>query len=126
MSRSATPAALIWAMTLSICAALARIAPLASADCVTTPAEIVATSGTRFASAWADTDNRVPLLDAIVATWALLAFCAEAFMARALRESAAASNRGRTTFLLGRGWKERGMGFSVEVEEGRCAPVNEP
>ena len=54
------PAALIAAITLSICTALARIAALASAAWVTTPVEMVATSGTRLALASADTDSRVP------------------------------------------------------------------
>ena len=60
MSRSAIPAARIAAITLSICAAFARIAALASAAWVTTPVEIVAMSGTRLASADADTESRVP------------------------------------------------------------------
>ena len=60
MSRSAMPAAWIAAITLSICTALARIAALASAAWVTTPVEMVATSGTRVASAVADTDSSVP------------------------------------------------------------------
>ena len=45
--------------TLSICCALARIAALASAAWVTTPVEMVAMSGTRLASAVAETESRV-------------------------------------------------------------------
>ena len=62
MSFSATPEALIEATTLAICSAFWRIAVLASAACVTTPVEIVATSGTRLASACADTESKVPSL----------------------------------------------------------------
>src|SRR5690606_39230791 len=60
MSRSAMPAARIAAITLSIFAALAGIAALASAAWVPTPVELVATCGSRVALASADTDSRVP------------------------------------------------------------------
>src|SRR3546814_16074573 len=52
MSFSAMPAALIAAITLFICVALAASAALASAAWVTTPVDSEATSGTRLASAW--------------------------------------------------------------------------
>ena len=50
-------------------AALSRIAAFASAACVTTPAETVATSGTRVASACAETDSSVPSAES-GASWA--------------------------------------------------------
>jgi hypothetical protein len=59
MSRSAIPAARIATMT-PICAAFARIATMASVAWLTTPVEMVAASGTRVASADAETDSRVP------------------------------------------------------------------
>src|SRR5690606_11638668 len=74
MSFSAMPAALIAAITLLICAALADSAALASAACVTTPVDSEATSGTRLASAWADTESRVPspaVAGEAVGVWAL-------------------------------------------------------
>ena len=60
MSFSAMPAALIAAITLAICSAFWRMAALPSTAWVTTPAEIVATSGTREASALAETESNVP------------------------------------------------------------------
>ena len=60
MSRSAMPAPRRAAITLSICTAFARIAALASAAWVTTPVEMVATSGTRVASAVVAIDSNVP------------------------------------------------------------------
>ena len=59
MSLSAMPAPRIAVITFCICSALARIAELASAAWVTTPAERVATSGACLTSADADTDSRV-------------------------------------------------------------------
>ena len=54
------PAALMAATTLAICSLFWRMAVLPSTAWVTTPAEIVAMSGTREASACADTLSRVP------------------------------------------------------------------
>src|SRR3546814_11962186 len=62
MSFSAMPAALIAAITLFICVALAASAALASAAWVTTPVDSDATSGPRLASAWAETESSVPPL----------------------------------------------------------------
>src|SRR3546814_5679069 len=87
ISRSAMPAARIAAITFSIWVAFARIAALASAAWVTIPAEIVATSGTRLASACADTDSRVPSLLAMTAG---AASWADAVMAMALTARAEA------------------------------------
>src|SRR3546814_14517328 len=60
MSFSAMPAALIAAITLFICVALAASAALASAAWVTTPVDSDAPSGTRLASAWAGTEGSGP------------------------------------------------------------------
>lgn len=61
-SLSAMPAALTAVMTLLICSAFWRIAALPSTAWVTTPADTVAMSGTRLASASADTLSKVPSL----------------------------------------------------------------
>ena len=90
-SRSAMPAARIAAITLSICTALARIAALASAAWVTTPVEMVATSGTRVASAEADTDSNVPCGEAMAISGDV---CALAVMGTAMARERA-RNRGR-------------------------------
>src|SRR5690606_17075424 len=62
----------------AIWAAFSRMAALASAAWVTTPADAVATSGARLASPVAETDSRVPSL---LAGWTA-GVCAEAGMAR--------------------------------------------
>src|SRR5690606_5503154 len=86
MSFSAMPADLIAAITFCICAALADSAALASAACVTTPVDSEATSGTRLASARAETESRVPsLAGAVAGGWAL------AVMVIGLRAGAQAS-----------------------------------
>src|SRR5688572_20709169 len=92
-SRSAMPAALIAATTLSICAALARIAELASAAWVTTPADTVAISGTRLASACAETESRVPSVGTAYA--GIPAFWAQAAVIVAPKARAVASSSGR-------------------------------
>ena len=58
-SLAATPAALTAASTRLICSAFWRMAVLPSAAWVTTPAETVAMSGARRASAWDETESRV-------------------------------------------------------------------
>jgi hypothetical protein len=60
MSRSAIPAAFNAARTRSIRAAFSLIAAVALAERVMTPAEIIATSGTRLTSPVAMTSSRVP------------------------------------------------------------------
>src|SRR5687768_14356799 len=60
MSRSAIPAALSAARTRSIRAAFWLIAAVALAERVMTPAEMIATSGTRLTSPVALTSSRVP------------------------------------------------------------------
>src|SRR5690606_8605030 len=91
MSFSAMPASLIAAITLFIRAALAFSAALASAAWATTPVDSEATSGTRLASAWAETESRVPSLADVAGggVWAL------AVMVMQLRARALASARGR-------------------------------
>src|SRR3546814_2902218 len=91
MSFSAMPAALIAAITLFIWVALAASAALASAAWVTTPVDSEATSGTRLASAWAETDSSVPSLAGMVGggVWAL------AVMVVQLRARAMASASGQ-------------------------------
>src|SRR3546814_20471264 len=66
---SAMRAALIAAITLFIWVAWAASAALASAAWVTTPVDSEATSGTRLASAWAETDSSVPSLAGMVGGW---------------------------------------------------------
>ncbi|MNV84936.1 hypothetical protein D3C71_1788490 [compost metagenome] len=68
-SRSAMPAALIAASTLVICSAFWRMAVLPSTAWVTTPAESVATSGTRLASALAEMLSRVPSAGTAMVGW---------------------------------------------------------
>src|SRR3546814_12979200 len=89
MSFSAMPAALIAAITLFIWVALAASAALASAAWVTTPVDSEATSGTRLASAWAETDSSVPSLAGMVGGWVW----ALAVMVMQLRARALASAR---------------------------------
>src|SRR3546814_1262606 len=90
MSFSAMPAALIAAITLFIWVALAASAALASAAWVTTPVDSEATSGTRLASAWAETDSSVPSLAGMVGGWV----GALAVMVMQLRARALASATG--------------------------------
>ena len=61
MSRSATPALRKAASTRAIALALLTIADLASRAVVTTPAEIIATSGVRFTLPCATMSSRVPV-----------------------------------------------------------------
>src|SRR3546814_3441124 len=91
MSFSAMPAALIAAITLFICVALAASAALASAAWVTTPVDSEATFGTRLASAWAETESSVPSLEEMVGGWVW----ALAVMVMQLRARALASASGR-------------------------------
>src|SRR5690554_6185805 len=77
MSFSATPAARIASITRVICVAFSRMAVLALAAWVVTPAEAVAMSGARLASPLADTRSRVPSLSARA-----VGVCAAAVMAR--------------------------------------------
>src|SRR6476469_142369 len=122
MSRSGMPAALMAVMTLSICAALARMAAFASAAGVTTPAEIVATSGTRLDSASAETASKVPSAETIGAgTAAIGATCAQASAASKLADNVIAQRATRKKGLLGSGsW------ISVRDEQGWFQRVNEP
>src|SRR5690606_25176707 len=115
MSFPAMPAALIAAITLFIWVALAASAALASAAWVTTPVDSEATSGTRLASAWAETESRVPSL----VTAAGAVFWALAVMAMQLRARALASATGRRGL--------RSMVFSVRGgDQGRDHAVNGP
>src|SRR3546814_18737419 len=92
MSFSAMPAALIAAITLFICVALAASAALASAAWVTTPVDSAATSGTRLASARAETESSVPSLAEMVGGWVW----ALAVMVMQLRDRELTSPSGRT------------------------------
>src|SRR3546814_10427462 len=73
MSFSAMPAALIAAITLFICVALAASAALASAAWVTTPVDSDATSGTRLASAWRSEEHTSELQSLMRISYAV--FC---------------------------------------------------
>src|SRR5690606_15081833 len=114
MSLSAMPAALMAAITSCICAAFADSAALASAACVTTPVDSEATSGTRLASARAETESSVPSLAAVVVgVWALAVMV---IGLRARAQASAARDRGlRGIVFSGRGWVQ-----------GRYHPVNGP
>ena len=68
MSLSAIPARLSAARTRSICAALSAIAPVAVVDLVTTPAEMIARSGTRLTVPVALMSSRVPIAGRTTAT----------------------------------------------------------
>src|SRR5690606_10304119 len=106
MSFSATPAARIAAITRDICAAFSRMAALASAAWVTTPAEAVAMSGARLDSPRADTESRVPSLLA----WRA-GVCAAAGMARLPRASANARARDWVAWGMVVSGKGQGQGL---------------
>ena len=79
MSRSATPARLSAAITRSIRAAFSRTASDAVAARVTTPDEMMATSGTRVTSPVALTSSRVPPIVCVIVgpDWAYAAVGAQ-------------------------------------------------
>src|SRR5690606_28086789 len=106
------PAALIAASTLSICWAFWRIAVLPSAAWVTTPAEIVATSGTRRASALEDTFSRVPCTGAMVGAGT----AALAVMQAPMASDRAISNGERTGRRIGFSfWSVEGAGDGMNA-----------
>ena len=75
MSRSSIPARFSAARTRSIRLAASWMAPLAVVERVTTPAEMIATSGTRVTSPVALMSSRVPAIDWVIdwAGWAAAA-----------------------------------------------------
>src|SRR3546814_7907840 len=100
MSFSAMPAALIAAITLFICVALAASAALASASWVTTPVDSDATSGTRLASAWAETESSVPSLAETAGGWVWAVAVMVMVMDMQVRAGALASARDRKSTRL--------------------------
>src|SRR3546814_969087 len=109
-SFAAMPAAVIAAMSLFLWVALAASAALASAAWVTTPVDSEATSGTRLASAWAETDSSGPSLAGMVGGWVW----ALAVMVMQRRARALASASGQKGMLV--------MGGRV-MDEGRVGTI---